>query len=731
MLMGAVNIIIYFLCFAALVAAFILIPKSKKTKKFSVILLSVALLIEIFVCNFHSFHIVFGEYEKSEINLKDENVDITVHNAPSQDTDAPENTAQNITIIITDIGQKVGTLKLDCDMPLADGELKNTDYVNVNISAKDETQSAAYRASVANGQLVRDDEHSSYIVLDLSGEVSELKIELTSANDTVFTLKGITLNESIPVNFSTLRLFIFALIIFFINFFKTEKMKASFGERERFCRVTVFSVTGVFVALAVIITVLYQYEMSGEFFSEFKSTTGNQISQELVDAFKAGQVSLLDKPSEELLAMENPYDWSARSALGVSAKWDHLLFEGNYYSYYGIAPVFLLFLPYNLITGYYFPTPEAVMIFGIIGIIFLTLAILEFARLFGKKISNRVIISTIIIAQLSSGIWYCFCSPLFYEIAQSSGFMFTTAGFYFLFKSRVIGEGQIKYKFIVLSTLCFALSVLCRPTLVLYCLVSLIFLAWGFFKRRREASEFCLDDKKTMRIETTKYLFACFTCYVIIGGAQMLYNYARFGSFFDFGIQYSLTINDFTRSQYHTDFVMIGLYNYLLAFPRIQPDFPYVFSNFSTLDTNGYYFVANRNAVGLLWRSLPVFGYFGAGVAWKQLTKKEKLMALTLLLTTCIVVPLIIIFSIWESGYGVRYCVDFAWQLILGGAAILYLIYCRVANNQTKALIEKFFILSVVVALIINGAMIYDYMHKGNFLATQFLSFERLFDFWK
>ena len=53
------------------------------------------------------------------------------------------------------------------------------------------------------------------------------------------------------------------------------------------------------------------------------------------DAFRAGQTHLLIEPSEELLAMENPYDWSARSALGVSAKWDHLLFDGKYYSYYG------------------------------------------------------------------------------------------------------------------------------------------------------------------------------------------------------------------------------------------------------------------------------------------------------------------------------------------------------------------------------------------------------------
>ena len=725
------GLIGYILCFAALMFAFIAVPQEKKTKKFSVIMLTAALLLEVFVCNFHSFHIMFGGYESAEVDLSSEDVEVYVNGAQNDAEGNAEYTGQKMTVNIKNIGRKVGTLYIDCSMPEKSGKYEQTDYIDIEIDAKDVTQSANYRSNVADGQIIRDDVRSSYIVVDLSGDVSDLRIDLSTSAKSEFTLNGITLNEAVPFHFSAVRLLIFAIILFFINLFCMPHMKAPFGEKRRQGRATAFSITAMFILGAITITFLYQYERSGNLFSGFLNTSGNQISQEIVDAFRAGQVSLLDTPSEELLAMENPYDWSARQALGVSYKWDHLLFDGKYYSYYGIAPVLILFLPYNLITGYYFPTPEAVLIFGAVGILFLTLAILEFAEMFGKRVSNRVIIATIVIAQLSSGIWYCFCSPLFYEIAQASGFMFTTAGFYFLFKSRVIGEGGIKYRYIVLATFCLAMAVLCRPTLALYCVISLIFLAWGFFKHRKATSELYPSDKKTMKNATVKYLIASFACYVVIGGIQMIYNYARFGSFFDFGIQYSLTINDFTRSQYHTDFVMIGLYNYLVTFPSVQPDFPYIFSNFSTLDTNGYYFVANRNAVGLLWRALPIFGYFGAGAALKTMTKEEKRQALTLLLPTCIIAPLIIIFSIWESGYGVRYCVDFAWQMILGGAAVLYMLYCRVANDQTRRLIEKFFMISMAVALVINGAMIYDYLNKGGFLTAEFLRFERLFDFWK
>ena len=80
------------------------------------------------------------------------------------------------------------------------------------------------------------------------------------------------------------------------------------------------------------------------------------MNKELVDAFEAGQVSLLETPSQDMLNLENPYDLSERSAAGVSYPWDHLFFDGKYYSYYGIGTVLTLFLPYHMITGKYFPS---------------------------------------------------------------------------------------------------------------------------------------------------------------------------------------------------------------------------------------------------------------------------------------------------------------------------------------------------------------------------------------
>ena len=107
------------------------------------------------------------------------------------------------------------------------------------------------------------------------------------------------------------------------------------------------------------------------------------------------------------------------------------------------------------------------------------------------------------------------------------------------------------------------------------------------------------------------------------------------------------------------------------------------------------------------------------------------LAALCLLLPVCLLVPLGILISIWESGYSVRYATDFYWPVILGGTAVLFLLYVRRAEGQTRRLMQAFFLASAVVALVCNFGLIYDYLELSGYLESQALSFARLFDFWK
>lgn len=87
-----------------------------------------------------------------------------------------------------------------------------------------------------------------------------------------------------------------------------------------------------------------------------------------------------------LSEMENPYDPQARKELGIYYHWDHAFYNGKYYMYFGIVPVVLLFLPYQLLTGNALTTYKATQIFTV-GTILAIFALFDFLR---KKFFHKM-----------------------------------------------------------------------------------------------------------------------------------------------------------------------------------------------------------------------------------------------------------------------------------------------------------------------------------------------------
>lgn len=192
----------YFICFVLLAAAFVLLPRKHTTKRVAVALLVLSFLGELFICNFHSFHLLGGGYETNPIDLTAETVTVS-----GGETDAPLTTKKGgtVTITVTGLKQPVGTARIR----LAFSE--NAPSATVKIAAKDVTQAAAWRSGVADGTVVQGDTRSEYVVLDLSGDVSELRFAVSAPKDATVTVEGVTLNEKVPLRFSALRLVLFVL----------------------------------------------------------------------------------------------------------------------------------------------------------------------------------------------------------------------------------------------------------------------------------------------------------------------------------------------------------------------------------------------------------------------------------------------------------------------------------------------------------------------------------------
>lgn len=505
--------------------------------------------------------------------------------------------------------------------------------------------------------------------------------------------------------------------------------RVPYRERRKAVKCCIWGFTAILVCGTLFIVNMARYcSEDHSILKDLKTTSGNQISQEIVDAFEKGQVYLWEA-SDEIMAVENPYDWSQRG--GAAYPWDHLLYDGKIYSYYGIGPVIALFLPYHKLTGYYFPSSWACFLFAAFGIIFLTKLWIYLCDNFFKNTDSSLLLVGLSFLQLSTGIGLCLFTSNFYEIAQASGFLCVTGGAYFLLSSNIIGDGKLRIARLAISGIFLSMGVLCRPTLAVYCLAAMIFVYAGYRKIKKADGG---KDKKSKIRKYLPYSLCAFLPYVVIGAVQMWYNYARFGNPIDFGIQYSLTINDFTASEYHTHFAAIGFFNFLFTMPVFGERFPFFFLEFPfTFNPQGYYFIATGSALGLIWRAAPIAGYIRSGKAYRITENKDKKLYAVIIAAVCIVCPFIIIYSIWESGYGSRYCVDFAWQIILGALIVCYIIYNNASESVRKHLN------TLIIAAAFFGAYM-NFVQTTNYIAPvtafnaewseRYREFSRLFEFW-
>ena len=375
-----------------------------------------------------------------------------------------------------------------------------------------------------------------------------------------------------------------------------------------------------------------------------------------------------------------------------------------------------------------------ILLFSLVGLLFLAMAYLAFVKRWCKNVSAGNIIAGMAILFSSCGIWYSVGRTLFYEISISSGFAFVALGAYFLFSSNVLSEGKVSLVRTALASLFLGIAVLCRPTLAVYAVVAVLYFLYAIPKSgnvlvQAEDGTSSLAVRKPRRIA---YVLCAALPLLALGITQMVYNYARFGSPLDFGIQYSLTINDFTHSQYHTSFVLIGLWNYLFAPPQFLPEYPYISTPFSKLDTNGFYFNDDGNTSGILFLAIPVAAYLLARAALRRLPDTKTRWKYGVMVgLPCVVMPLVIICSIWESGYAVRYTADFSWEILLGALTILFFLYQKSRNETKKDLTRKFMAAAMLCAVVVNGVQIFKFAFPQDQYPAICDHLTQLIAFWK
>ncbi len=631
--------------------------------KYLIISLIVALSLEISLFNFRHYQSLFNPSE-IKFNIYTLGSGINCNNGVCEVLDK-----ENAYIEITNINSKANNLYLDI---VSDNSL----FMKYSISYTDEANKLYMMAG--EREYTNEVNRSSYVHLNPSGKIGNIKIDILESN-TTFKINEIAINKTVPFFINNIRLIICLIFTFFILCInpksKLQELKYNFKHSKWITCLLVIIIAGSFSFFTLANCRSYTVKRTSQY-TQYKN---------LARALAKGHFYLDLKVSPELASLENPYDRTYRDSLMEGAKdyyWDYAYYQGKYYSYFGVVPCLLTYLPYYAITHKDLPNTSAMSV----GIFLLTISAFYLVYNLIKKYYKKtpyiwyILLSTLLV--FVSGIVHFSGEATFYNLPIIYGVSFALFGLAFWLKSTFTKELDKKYLF--LGSLSMALVSGCRPQILLTSFFAII-IFWDYVFKKRE-----LLSKKSIK-ETLLFALP----FVVIAIALMYYNYARFGSVFDFGANYNLTTNDMTKRGWKFDRIFLGLYYFLLAPSKINLIFPFI-ENQKVLTSYLGKTIYEAMPGGFLFTNmiclLGLFSY-----KFKNIIKDKKLYQISI--ASVIMAIIIVILDTQMAGILPRYLCDFGF--LFGISTIIVIL--SLLNNNLNIEYQKLIVVAIVICLLLHS----------------------------
>ena len=533
-----------------------------------------------------------------------------------------------------------------------------------------------------------------YISLDNMANVQSLKIEF-DVDDTRYlnyeyipnvVINGISLDAYFPLIINPLRLGgLFLLLLLAFNYkklfidSKPNEDQNIYQKLEKgilFCGIIVFT---YFIIQTLLNPGIYFIKYGDLYLG---GDSSRNIYYQQFDAYVKGQLELDVSVDPKLLTVTNPYDPYQR--VGMTVLWDHAFYNGNYYCYYGHAPIYLVMLPIYWISGYV-PSNLFVLQLGTLFSIFaFVLATLQIMKLFVKKASVPfivlVLISMVFGSLLLTNNTYEF-GGMVYRIpyAYANGFLFLTI--YLFIKGYKSPNSRVIY--FACTALCLVFIVLSRPLEAIYLLLFIPII----IKMIKEES----SNKKRFLLE----LIPAFEIILIGAIAVCVMNYLRFGSILEFGEHYQLTVTDCTKNHLSIDGVLPTIYHYFLQAPQYDKAngvLTYSYTH-ELFDSHPYV----TNSVGLVFIPISLFVLLIPFIY----NKEDSLSYKIFMFASPVVIFVVAFLSYCFAGVCPRYLTDFTpWAALVGGIFALKAIE---KDNGKHPVVPSIISVVLIINVILTG----------------------------
>lgn len=531
---------------------------------------------------------------------------------------------------------------------------------------------------------------SHNIPIHAAGAVHGLRFSFHEKAGTQITVGNVSLNAHIPFSISWLRVLLWATLLAFILCLRPRSVLYNINVDLSLRAQRIFLVT-IFVVLAAVVLVLTRVTRAGRDFGHIGYSDDlsfiidpNQYNV-YANSLLQGHLYLdLDVP-QWLQHMDNPYDMAMRTQLGQETGqpyfWDYAFYQGKYYSYFGVLPVILAYIPFKLVTGQNLRTDFAVAAFAVLAIVAIIFCVYQILERYIGDYSVGLLTISILVMVVASQIVSLSFDPRFYALPNVLSLVCTLTGLGLWINAtthRKFFVGKL-----ALGAVLIGLNLGDRPIFVLASFLALPIFWEQITKERIFFSKRGIGN----------------TCAVIVpilacGIATMAYNYARFGSVFDFGVLYNLTSSNMVVR--NTDIEQLGVillqfffqpYNIDLAFPfihAVQP--PELF--------NGLY-VYYPYFAGLFFMLPTCICLFATRTVWDRL----KVTQAHYLLLPCIALSLLV--ASVDGLFGAvhyRYISDFGWII---GICVILVLNAFAQKNTDRVFVRLLIWLSIISIIVV------------------------------
>jgi hypothetical protein len=537
---------------------------------------------------------------------------------------------------------------------------------------------------------------SHYVPILSHGKVREIGVY----GDEKLKIDAVTINPVIPIEIFALRISLVGVLLFvgciFINGRTREKLRfflfdypfdnASAIQKYLYWGMVISVVS--FCCFTGYIDKQAQYDLEND---------PQAVYPLMADSLLSGHLYLDVEVSPELLNSSRPYDPADRVLKGIPYQSDYAYYDGRYYSYFGVMPALILFLPFKFIAGQHLSASFGVFVFAALSCLALALLWREMVCRFMREMPFFLYWLGALSLMMCSGVlWLCRHSA--YETAISSAMMFSVLGFWLFLKSFADLERVKRWFF--LAALSFALAVGCRPTAVFISLLTPIF-AWYGIRCVREENPHCAGN---MRASSCSLLLCLAVPYVLVASFLMWYNYARFGSIMDFGAFHQLTGANMKALSLANPpgkllKMIYGFQAYFFDMPEFSAHFPFVRLK---LDTEAPVLIYNPGLPVYLFGA-PVVGMMNFPLLWFLFNMRRVCGAvpaqhgmLRALLPAMMAIGFtqIVVIAL-NAGILMRYAMDFLWIFALSALVCACVTYrISMANDVAlgKAVLKMIYV---------------------------------------